>query len=278
MLNPQIEYLSACRPMSFAMGNAVRWLKLRVSQVDIDLPDEEAKELLLSHIDAFVSERVSVAGILAAAAATDCVSSSPAGGGSGGADVVLTYGAHRLVEATLAAAAARPGGRRFDVVVLDDPYVAGVGGGVGGAQAGLAMAKRLASLGGGGGIGRVTYCPDLSTLADEARRASCVLLGAEAVFGNGAVHARAGSADVAVMAGRAGVAVWALCETINFTERVATDSLTYNEIDPESNAEDGFGLLFDTTMPKYISKVVTEFGAVEAWAVPSLVQRKLEDQ
>src|SRR5271168_3537424 len=61
VLSPQIEYLASCRPLSISMGNAIRWLKLEISKVDIDVPEAEAKKGLCNAIDVFIRERVTFA-------------------------------------------------------------------------------------------------------------------------------------------------------------------------------------------------------------------------
>lgn len=40
-LSAQISHLVAARPMSVTMGNAIRQLKLEISGVDIDLPEQD---------------------------------------------------------------------------------------------------------------------------------------------------------------------------------------------------------------------------------------------
>lgn len=40
-LSSQISHLVAARPMSVTMGNAIRQLKLEISAVDIDLPEQD---------------------------------------------------------------------------------------------------------------------------------------------------------------------------------------------------------------------------------------------
>lgn len=40
-LSPQISHLVAARPMSVTMGNAIRQLKLEISDSDIDLPEQD---------------------------------------------------------------------------------------------------------------------------------------------------------------------------------------------------------------------------------------------
>ena len=47
----QIAHLHDCRPKSLAMGDAIKWLKLRVSQLPAHLPPDAAKRILCSQID-----------------------------------------------------------------------------------------------------------------------------------------------------------------------------------------------------------------------------------
>ncbi|RCI17462.1 hypothetical protein L249_2059 [Ophiocordyceps polyrhachis-furcata BCC 54312] len=250
VLNPQIDYLAACRPMCFSMGNAIRWLKLQISKLDIDLPDSEAKKHLRDLIDSFISERITLADFVIVKTAAEMVSEG---------DVVVVYGRHHLVERALLKA--RSQGRRFKVVVVDDAFE----------RVGIDLAKVLAKA-----DVAVTYMSDLGALRTTLSRATLVMAAAEAMFSNGAMYARAGTCDVATVAADLGLRVVALCESINFTERVAIDSLTYNEIDPESCHAEGFRLLFDTTMHRYISVVVTELGTTSAKSVPAIL-RKVEE-
>lgn len=40
-LNPQIGHLVAARPLAVSMGNAIRHLKVEISVLDIDLPEQD---------------------------------------------------------------------------------------------------------------------------------------------------------------------------------------------------------------------------------------------
>lgn len=57
-----------------------------------------------------------------------------------------------------------------------------------------------------------------------------VILGAGALLANGYVMARAGTAQVAMVAHAYNVPVLVCCETHKFSERAQTDSFVYNEI------------------------------------------------
>lgn len=241
--------------MCFSMGNAIRLLKTKVNNFDIDTPEDEAKEGLLEMIDLFINERIALAEFVIARNAAKQIREG---------DVILTYGRHRLVEKTFLRA--KENGLVFDVSIIDDPYDRG----------GQELAKSLRQA----GI-RVYYSPNLGGLRTNVERATNVLLGAEAVFANGSVYAPAGTADVAIAATNSGKKVIALCETINFDrERVSVDALTYNEIDPEQNSAEAFRLLFDCTRDQYIAGVITEFesgtGNAPAQSILALL-RKQED-
>ncbi|KAI1074124.1 nagb/rpia/CoA transferase-like protein [Whalleya microplaca] len=251
VLNPQIEYLTACRPMCFSMGNAIRWLKLQVSKIDPDVPEIEAKKQLCSSIDNFIQERVSMADLVITEKAAEKIQDD---------DVVLTFGRSSIVEHALLHAH-QIAGKRFSVIIIDDPYE----------RKGQTLAKTLTAE----GI-RVSYSGDLGGLRWYIARATRVLVGAESMFNNGSMYGRSGTCDLAIAAKELEIPLLVLCETINITERVSTDSLTYNEIDPERSSGLAFRLLYDTTLDRYLSLVITELGSVEPTSVPDLL-RKLEE-
>lgn len=77
-LSPQISHLVTARPMSVTMGNAIRELKVEISNLDIDLPEQDvnfdylaisqgsysfqAKDVLYHKIDEYIRDRIVVAG------------------------------------------------------------------------------------------------------------------------------------------------------------------------------------------------------------------------
>ncbi|CAK7216419.1 hypothetical protein SBRCBS47491_002818 [Sporothrix bragantina] len=265
VLNPQIEYLTECRPMCFAMGNGIRLLKARVSQLDLDTDDADAIADLCESIDGFIQERIFVAAVGIAREAASMINDG---------DVVLTYGGPRLVRAALEQAWDR--GLRFDLIVVDDASDP---------AAGQALAKqfqqRSSAAATKGRATYVTYCPSLDGVDSHVARATTVFLGIESVFANGALLAPAGTNDVALSAQASGCSVIALCETVNFDrDRVATDALAHNEIDPDRCDGDAFRLLFDITQSSSVSMLICEYeeasGMVPAHAIYQ-VMRTRED-
>jgi translation initiation factor eIF-2B subunit delta len=256
VLNPQIEYLSECRPMCYAMGNAIRLLKAKVTQLDMDVTDEEASKFLCAAIDTLIEERICFAEVAVLRNATSWVEND---------DVVATFGGHRLVRKLLEKAC--KDGVSFRVEVYDDPLEG----------TGAALTTYLRSLG-----VTVTYHPTIANVSAFLRRSTKVLLGTEAVFANGAILAASGTADMALMAKNLSVPAIFLAESINIDrDRVAIDSLTYNEIDPDRCTADEFRLLFDATPARLVFSLITEYpegsgrSAVQA---TQAVLRTKEDQ
>ena len=70
----------------------------------------------------------------------------------------------------------------------------------------------------------------LSSLASIIPRASLVLLGTAALFSDGSLYSRAGTAAVAMLAKENRIPVVAACETYKFGERVLLDAVTGNEL------------------------------------------------
>ncbi|XP_062136875.1 translation initiation factor eIF-2B subunit delta-like [Drosophila sulfurigaster albostrigata] len=121
--------------------------------------------------------------------------------------------------------------------------------------------------------------------------ATKVLLGAHALLANGYVMARAGTAQVALMANCHNVPVLVCCETHKFSERFQTDAIVYNELcDPNQlvmNAKcclnnwhksrmTPLNLSYDITPPELVSAVVTEVAILPCTSVPVILRIKPE--
>ena len=57
--------------MSVSMGNAIRWLKVEISKVDVNTAESRAKANLCTAIDNFIRERITVADEVIAASAAE---------------------------------------------------------------------------------------------------------------------------------------------------------------------------------------------------------------
>ena len=107
-LKSHIQYLTDCRPKSLAMGDAIKWLKVRIAQVPPHLEHAAARKLLSEQIDVYIDERVVLA--------DEAIAHSAARQMAPGAGVLI-YGSWPVVEQTLMCARALD--IDFSVVVVD---------------------------------------------------------------------------------------------------------------------------------------------------------------
>ena len=264
-LSSQIDYLVSCRPLSVSQGNAIRWLKVVISAVDISTPEHEAKNALCAAIDNYVRERITIADQVIAASAAERIKDG---------DVVLAYGKSSVVEKTLAHAYYQ--NKKFQVIVVDSrPLFEGKN-----------LARALADLG-----VEVQYSL-IHGLSHVIRSATKVMLGAHAMMSNGRLYSRIGTAMVAMSAKDARLPVIVCCESIKFTDRVALDSFVHNEVAPadevvmrsEPGEESTLGgwkdipnlqllnLMYDLTPAEYIDVIVSEYGNLPPSSVPGVWQ------
>ena len=257
-ISSQIEYLVSCRPISVSMGNAIRWLKVEISEVDVNTPESVAKANLSSAIDLFIRERVTVADEVIAASAAEQIKDG---------DIIMTYAKSHVVESAFIEAVRK--GKSFKVIVVDSrPLFEGKN-----------LARTLAELG-------VEVQYGLTNGIDRVvKSATKVLLGAHAMMSNGRLYSRIGTALVAMSAKEAAVPVIVCCESIKFTDRVALDSFVHNELAPPDElllqrSSSGLAnwrevpnlhllnLLFDVSPAEYITMVITEYGSLPPSSVP----------
>ncbi|QRV72729.1 translation initiation factor eIF-2B beta subunit [Ceratobasidium sp. AG-Ba] len=254
--------------MSVSLGNAIRSLKVQISNIDVDLTEQAAKGELYSKIDQYLQER-----IIAADVAISTFGLAKIRDG----DVVLTYARSSVVEKLLVSA--HHAGKRFEAIIVDS----------GPMLEGRNLLRTLSAA----GI-PCTYCL-LSALGTIIQEASIVFLGTHALHSNGALYSRVGTALVAMMAKQHHVPVLACCETYKFSDSVNLDSFTKNELvsstEMASRAPvirpvgktpmEDFNLqllnpLYDLTPPAYITAVVTEVGLIPVSSVPTVLSRETQ--
>ena len=241
------------------MGNAIRWLKVEISDVDPDTPEQNAKHDLCDAIDNFIRERITVADQVIALSAAEKVQDG---------DVILTFAKSSIVQQTLVEAHRR--GTKFRVIVIDSRPL----------FEGKHLARALADLG-----LEVQYSL-IHAIGHAVKDATKVFLGAHAMMSNGRLYSRVGTAIVAMMAKEADVPVIVCCESVKFTDKVALDSIVTNEVAPPDEltiAGDNttslskwrdtpnlqlLNLMYDVTPPDYINMVVTEYGSLPPSSVP----------
>ncbi|KAK9765682.1 hypothetical protein K7432_005777 [Basidiobolus ranarum] len=274
-LNPQIAYLVSMRPLSVSMGNAIRYLKYEISILSIDLPDEDAKELLIERIDQFIRDRITVADKMIVDFGLQKIQNG---------DVILTYACSSIIQSLLLEAHAK--GIDFRVIVVDSrPKFEGI-----------TLMKRLVHA----GI-KCTYVL-INAIGFVIKEVSKVFLGAHGMFSNGALLSRSGTAIVAMMAHHQKIPVIVCCETYKFSDRVQLDSFVYNEIGdveevastdrPSATANVSpirtqnsalvdwksipdlklLNLLYDLTPSEFITVVISEVGMIPCTSVPVVLR------
>ncbi|XP_041832593.1 translation initiation factor eIF-2B subunit delta [Melanotaenia boesemani] len=268
-LKPYISFLNQCRPLSASMGNAIKYIKKEISNIPSQFKEEEAKEKLLSRIELYINERITLAAEAIAEYSIEKISDG---------DVILVYGCSSLVNHILYEAFEK--GRKFRVIVVDSrPRLEG-----------REALRRLVQK----GIG-CTYVL-ISAVSYILPEVSKVFLGAHALLANGYVMSRVGTSQIALVAKALNVPVLVCCETYKFCERVQTDSFVSNELDDpddlivtrkgKTQLENwqqvlSLGLLnlvYDVTPPDFVDLVITELGMIPCTSVPVVLRVKNVDQ
>ncbi|KAI7583961.1 IF-2B-domain-containing protein [Hortaea werneckii] len=280
-LSPQIDFLKSCRPISESMGNAIRYLKKIIGELDPDQQEQDVKKFLCEEIDRFIRERITVTDQAIAELASNQIKDG---------SVVLTYAKSSIVEKTILQAHAN--GKRFRVIVVDSrPLFEG---------------KKLAISLMNAGV-EVEYLP-FSGIAHAVKEATLLLLGAHSMLSNGRLQSRVGTASVAMQAHKAHIPVIVCCESVKFSGKVALDSIVLNEVAPseelllpkppargpqpspdrKDNEDEDEGqlrslhdwkdikglqilnLMYDITPADYIRMVICEYGNVPPSSVPAV--------
>jgi translation initiation factor eIF-2B subunit delta len=206
-LKPLVRFIIDARPQSLSMGNAIRYVKMRISKLPPTLSEQRAKDSLCADINVFIQERIEFADEVIATHGASKIADD---------DVVLTYATSHVVEMLILRAQAD--GKRFRVIVVDSrPKLEG-----------KELLHRLLAAG-----VRCTYIL-INALSYVMRDVSKVFVGASSMLANGAVIARVGTAVVAMTAKTHNVPVLVCCETYKFHDRVQLDSIGFNELgDPD---------------------------------------------
>ncbi|CAN6451477.1 unnamed protein product [Victoria cruziana] len=254
-INSYVSFLISCRPLSISMGNAIKFLKDRISKLSLTLTESEAKSTLQLDINRFINEKIVIADKVIVRHAVTKIRDG---------DVLLTYGSACVVEMVLGYA--HELGKKFRVVVVDSRPKH---------EAQKLLRRLLAK-----GIScTYTHINAISYVMHEVTR---VFLGAASVLSNGTVYSRVGTACVAMVAHAFQVPVLICCEAYKFHERVQLDSICSNELgDPDAiskvserkelNHLDNWAdkenlhllnLIYDATPVDYVSMIITDYGMV----------------
>ncbi|KAM8711727.1 hypothetical protein ACLKA7_012267 [Drosophila subpalustris] len=257
-----VDHLNKCRPLAVSVFNAYKQFKNQLTQLPGDKPETELKELLGHFIDTYIENQIGKA--------AQAISSSMQEKITDG-DVLLTFACSSLIQFICEEAKRR--NVHFRVIVVDSrPFCEG-----------QEMLRRLHAH----GI-PCTYVL-INAVGYVMPEATKVMLGAHALLANGYVMARAGTAQVALVANSHNVPVLVCCETHKFSERFQTDAIVYNELcDPNQlvmNAKcclnnwqksrlTPLNLSYDITPPELVSAVVTEVAILPCTSVPVILRIK----
>lgn len=207
LLKPAFQYWTTqCRPHSVSMGNAFSFLKLAVANLERELEWDDAREILLESMEAYVTERIEYAGKAISRHAGSKIQSD--------GDVILVFGKSEVINRLLLDAALVDG-KAFRVIVVD-------------ARPLLEGRDTLAVLSRAGIPCTYVLLNALSYLM--MREVTKVFLGASALLSNGSVLSRVGTACVALLANANHVPVLVGCETYKICNRVQLESFTGNEL------------------------------------------------
>ncbi|EJS43668.1 gcd2p [Saccharomyces arboricola H-6] len=204
-LSHQIDLLKKARPLSVAMGNAIRWLKQEISLIDPSTPDRAAKEDLCEKIGQFAKEKIELADQLIIDNASTQIENST---------TIVTYGSSKvLTELLLHNAIGLE--KNIKIIVVDSRPL----------FEGRKMAETLRNAG-------VNVMYALITSLDTIFNMDIdyVFLGAHSILSNGFLYSRAGTAMLAMTAKRRNIPVLVCCESLKFSQRVQLDSVTFNEL------------------------------------------------
>ena len=263
-LKAQINFLVTCRPLSFSLRNAIRYVRRMLSKSVVD--DENSKSRVLSTIDDYIEQKINASSELIAEFVLEKIKDG---------DVVMTYVYDPTIERTLLQALEK--GIDFRVVVVDArPHVSKL------AVQGKQLLRRLASEG-----LKCTYV-DLSAVSYVMQSVTKVLLGAETMLSNGVAMGYSGTATIALVARAFNKPVLFCCESYKFSEKVQLDSIVSNEQGDEkelllnakkesSGGVSVLNLLYDSTPSELITMVVTDVGMIPSTSVPVVIRETMSD-
>ncbi|XP_071854384.1 translation initiation factor eIF2B subunit delta-like [Apostichopus japonicus] len=265
-MKPNISFLNQCRPKSVSMGNAIKYVKMQISNIPQDKSDTEAKSLLCESIDSYIKKKIYLA--------DDAISNILIGNKKiKDKDVIMIYGCSSLIVRILCDAHEKEE-IKFRVIVVDSRPK----------QEGKEAAKRLIRCG-----VKCSYVL-INSVFYMMPEVTKVLLGAHALLANGYIMSRVGSSLIAMVAKSQNVPVLVCCETYKFSERAQTDSFVTNELgDPDdlvhSNSSVDYlrnwrsiknltvlNLVYDVFPPELVSMVVTELGMIPCTSVPVVLR------
>ncbi|KAG5679361.1 hypothetical protein PVAND_008931 [Polypedilum vanderplanki] len=268
-IQKSVEFLHKCRPLAVSVSNALKYIKLIISQENSSDSDDEKKGRIIDKIETYAHEQIETAARSISLKVREKISDD---------DVILTFGYSSLIKRTLVESW-KSGEKKFSIIVVDSrPDFEG--------------REMLDSLAKEGICCTYVFINATSFVMPKVTK---VLLGAHALLANGYVMSRVGTAQISMIASFYNVPVLVCCETHKFSERVQTDSFVYNEIGdpnalvvnknsmkPYEHLKDWesiphltpLNLRYDITPPELVTAVVTEIALLPCTSVQVILRVK----
>lgn len=238
-LSHQIEYLKSARPLSVAMGNAIRWLKQEISRISLDMTDASAKSYLCEKIDEFIKEKIELSDRVIIQHAAQHISNG---------STIVTFGHSQVLE-DLFKYCVLEQRKKFNLIIVDSrPLFEGktlfnnlinteVSPSIiedGTSDASSVSSKGTRSVPITKEYIKVHYLLINSLSSTVLEDVDCVFVGAHAMLSNGRLYSRVGTGLLAMMCHTRNIPVLTCCESIKFSDKVQLDSVTTNELaDPD---------------------------------------------
>lgn len=260
-LEPMIDYLTDCRPLSISMGNALNNLKIQIGHLTPSWSEKEQKEAIVEFIESFVEENIKLATESIASKASERIRDG---------DVIMTYARSQSVEKAIVDAHNQK--RQFRVIVADS----------GPKYEGKELMRRLSNA----GI-QCSYVL-INAVSLMCREVTKVMVGAHAMFSNGVLMSRVGTASVAMVAKEHNIPVLVCCETYKFSKKTQLKAITKNEVADarelisngsfekwkKKSSLDVLNLVYDITPMEYIDMVITEMGCLPPTSIPVILREQ----
>ncbi|EEA07167.1 initiation factor 2 subunit family protein [Cryptosporidium muris RN66] len=243
VLDTHITYITSQRQHNIAMGNVIKWLKKQINSINPSLETGVIISQLINNIKSYIDRRI----IISCERISQIVSNEYISNG----DVIIIYSFSSAVSKSLYNSAKL--GKKFQLIVIDSKNNLDTN-----CQK---LTKKLSLL----GI-KITYTL-LNSLSYHLKYANKILLGSCAVFSNGYVMNRSGSALVALLGKTHHIPVLVLTESYKLCERNYIQySTTFNEIVEQplvnisGNTVSSVISCYDVIPPNFISAIITEDG------------------
>ncbi|KAH8741379.1 guanine nucleotide exchange factor eIF-2B delta chain [Cryptosporidium ryanae] len=256
VLDTQISYITIQRQHNIAMGNVIKWLKKEIANINPSHSSSEIINQLIFSVKTYIHQRI----INACERISYLVSNNYILED----DIIVTYSNSSSVFKSLLKAANM--GKNFQLIIVNSKN---------NFEESNEMTVRELSL---KGI-KITYIL-LNSVAHHLKHATKVIIGSCAIFSNGYVMNRSGSALISMLANISNVPVVVLTESYKLSEKSYFEgSTTFNEVigweidneretcvnlyNVKGDTNDSTVLYFpcyDVIPPKFINVIVTEDG------------------